>query len=65
VLFLAALLVLVLVLVFWAKMLLSFSHILVTYKLSQVLVEENTKGFFFLLKLYKFFYSILVKETKK
>jgi len=48
VLFLAALLVLVLVLVFWKKMLLSFSHILVTYKLnsfSQVLVDENTKGF--------------------
>jgi len=42
VLFLAALLVLVLV--FWMKMLLSFSHILVTYKLksfSQVLVNEN------------------------
>jgi len=46
VLFLAALLVLVVV--FWTKMLLSFSHILVTYKLnsfSQVLVDENTKRF--------------------
>jgi len=46
VLFLAALLVLVLV--FWTKMPLSFSHILVTYKLnsfSQVLVDENTKRF--------------------
>ncbi|XDV25439.1 hypothetical protein PO909_029358, partial [Leuciscus waleckii] len=48
VLFLAALLVLVLVLVFWTKMLFSFSHILVTYKLhsfSQVLVDENAKRF--------------------
>jgi len=46
VLFLAA--ILVLVLVFWTKMLFSFSHILVTYKrnsFSQVLVDESTKRF--------------------
>ena len=47
-LILAAILDLVLVLVFWTKMLVSFSHILVISILesfSLVLVDENAKGF--------------------
>ena len=47
-LILAAILDLVLVLVFWTKMLISLSHILVIAILdsfSLVLVDENSKGF--------------------